>query len=53
MNSITRTPLRVRHETRLRLLQVVRVEQLSPRMRRIVLGGDALDGFATAAATIM
>jgi NADPH-dependent ferric siderophore reductase len=50
MNSITRTPLRVRHETRMRLVQVVRADQPSPRMRRIVLGGDALDGFTTAAA---
>lgn len=32
-----------------RLVQVVRVEPLSPRMRRIVLGGEALDGFVTAA----
>ena len=50
MNSITRTPLRVRHETRIRLVQVRRVEALSLRMRRVVLGGDALDGFVTAAA---
>ncbi len=32
-----------------RLVQVVRAEQVSPRMRRIVLGGEALDGFVTAA----
>lgn len=50
MNALSRTPLRVRHETRRRLLQVLRVEPLTPRMRRIVLGGDALDGFASAAA---
>ncbi len=50
MNALSRTPLRVRHEVRRRLLQVRRVEQLTPRMRRIVLGGDALDGFASAAA---
>ncbi len=50
MNVLARTPLRVRHETRRRLLQVVRVEQPTPRMRRIVLGGDALDGFTSAAA---
>ena len=50
MNALSRTPLRVRHEVRRRLLQVLRVEQLTPRMRRIVLGGEALDGFASAAA---
>ncbi len=50
MNSITRRPLRVRHETRLRLVHVVRVDTLSPRMRRVVLGGEALDGFTSAAA---
>ncbi len=50
MNALARTPLRVRHEVRRRLLQVVRVEQLTPRLRRIVLGGDALNGFTSAAA---
>ena len=50
MNVLARTPLRVRHEVRRRLLQVVRVERLTPRMRRIVLGGDALEGFSSAAA---
>nr|WP_321986346.1 siderophore-interacting protein [uncultured Lichenicoccus sp.] len=48
--TLHRTTLRVRHQTRLRLLQVLRVEQVSPRMRRITLGGEALDGFASAAA---
>jgi NADPH-dependent ferric siderophore reductase len=50
MNHAIRVPIRVRHETRRRLLQVARVEQLSPRMRRIVLAGDELDGFTSAAA---
>ncbi len=50
MNALFRTPLRVRHDIRRRLLQVRRVEQLTPRMRRIVLGGDALEGFVSAAA---
>ena len=50
MNSITRTPLRVRHETKMRLVQVVRVDQISPRMCRIVFGGEALDGFTSVAA---
>jgi NADPH-dependent ferric siderophore reductase len=50
MNSITRTPIRVRHVTKLRLVQVVRADELSPCMRRVVLGGEALDGFTSAAA---
>lgn len=32
-----------------RLVQVVHAEQVSPRMRRITLGGEALEGFVTAA----
>lgn len=43
-------PLRIRHETRTRLLQVARAETLTPRMRRVVLAGEALDGFVSAAA---
>jgi NADPH-dependent ferric siderophore reductase len=50
MNHVTRTPLRVRHRPRLRLVQVARVEQITPRMRRITLTGDELEGFASAAA---
>jgi NADPH-dependent ferric siderophore reductase len=50
MNHVTRTPLRVRHRPTLRLLQVARVEQITPRMRRITLTGDELEGFTTAAA---
>ncbi len=50
MNHSTRTLRRVQHETKLRLLQVLRVEPLSPRMRRIVFGGEALEGFTSAAA---
>jgi NADPH-dependent ferric siderophore reductase len=41
---------RVQHEIKFRLLQVLRVEPLSPRMLRISLGGEALEGFSTAAA---
>lgn len=48
--SLPRTTIRMRHETRYRPLEVVSAETLSPRMRRIVLGGDALAGFTTAAA---
>jgi NADPH-dependent ferric siderophore reductase len=50
MNVITRPLQRVRFETKSRLVQVLRIEPLSPRMRRIVLGGEALEGFASAAA---
>ena len=32
-----------------RFVQVVHAEQVSPRMRRVILGGGALDGFVTAA----
>ncbi len=50
MNHLYRQPIRVRHVTKRRLLQVARVEQISPRMRRIVLTGEALAGFESAAA---
>jgi NADPH-dependent ferric siderophore reductase len=50
MNSIVRTPLRVRHQTRLRLVQVTHVETISPRMRRITFADDALEDFTSAAA---
>ena len=50
MDSLTREPLRVRHPLRLRLAQVIGAEAISPRMRRIALGGEELKGFASAAA---
>jgi len=40
---------RVRHELRFRLLHVLRVEQPTPGLRRITLGGKALAGFVSAA----
>lgn len=40
-----RTPQRVRHELRMRLLEVRDVEALTPNMRRVTLGGDDLEGF--------
>lgn len=40
-----RRPRRVRHEICLRMLEVTRVESLTPHMRRITLGGDELEGF--------
>lgn len=50
MGTTRSRPLRVRHEPRTRMLQVARVEILTPHMRRVVLQGEALDGFASAAA---
>lgn len=44
---MTRTSVRVRHETRLRILDVTAVTDLSPRMRRITLGGEQLAGFTS------
>ncbi len=49
MNQLAPMLPRGRPRPATRLVQVVRVEQVSPRMRRIVLGGEALDGFVTAA----
>jgi NADPH-dependent ferric siderophore reductase len=40
---------RVRHETRLRLLQAKNVEHITPKMLRITVGGDELAGFVSAA----
>ncbi|MES2582186.1 MAG: siderophore-interacting protein [Pseudomonadota bacterium] len=39
---------RVRHEIKRRDLQVLRVEPLSPNIKRVVFGGEALDGFHSA-----
>jgi NADPH-dependent ferric siderophore reductase len=39
---------RVRHETKTRLLQVRDVSRLTPKMVRIVVGGEALSGFVSA-----
>ena len=44
-----RTARRVRHETKTRLLQVREVSRISPKMVRIVVGGEALTGFVSAA----
>jgi NADPH-dependent ferric siderophore reductase len=44
-----RTARRVRHETKMRLLQVREVNRLTPKMVRIVVGGEALAGFISAA----
>jgi len=39
---------RLRHPVKFRHLQVVRVETVTPHMRRIVFGGEALEGFHSA-----
>ena len=44
-----RTARRVRHETKMRLLQVREVSRLTPKMVCVVLGGEALAGFVSAA----
>ena len=38
---------RVRHELKRRVLTVTRVERLAPQMVRVVLGGEALQGFTS------
>ena len=40
---------RLRHDTRLRMLDVLRVERLTPHMQRVTFGGDELRGFLSAA----
>jgi len=40
---------RIRHDLRLRLLQVQGVRPVTPRMLRVTLGGDQLAGFVSAA----
>jgi NADPH-dependent ferric siderophore reductase len=47
--TIERVGRRVRHETKSRLLQVRDVSRLTPRMLRVVVGGEALAGFVSAA----
>jgi NADPH-dependent ferric siderophore reductase len=44
-----RVARRVRHELKLRLLEVQRVESVTPKMVRVTLGGEALAGFVSAA----
>lgn len=42
---------RVRHEPRYRMLEVLEVHELTPRMRRVVLGGPELADFVSLGAT--
>ncbi len=44
-----RTARRVRHETRLRLLQVRDASRITPKMVRIIVEGEELEGFVSAA----
>jgi len=44
-----RTARRVRHEAKRRLLQVGDVNRITPKMARVVFGGDELSGFVSAA----
>jgi NADPH-dependent ferric siderophore reductase len=44
-----RVARRVRHETRIRRVQVHSVAHITPKMVRVVLGGDELMGFVSAA----
>mgnify|MGYP001553646600 CR=1 FL=1 len=39
----------IRHDLKMRLLEVRRVEPVTPGMRRVILGGEALAGFVSAA----
>jgi ferric-chelate reductase (NADPH) len=43
----TRYPQRVRNDLRFRELTVLRVERASAGFQRIVLGGEALEGFSS------
>jgi NADPH-dependent ferric siderophore reductase len=44
-----RTARRIRHESKTRLLQVREVSRITPKMVRIVVAGEALAGFVSAA----
>jgi NADPH-dependent ferric siderophore reductase len=45
-----RTVHLIRHPLKVRLLEVRRVDQISPRMKRVTFGGDDLAGFQSVAA---
>lgn len=49
LSSPARSVQRVRHETKMRVLQVRRVQRLTPQMARVTLGGQDLLGFYSAA----
>jgi NADPH-dependent ferric siderophore reductase len=45
MNHVVSTPVRVRHRPKLRLVQVLEAERISPAIRRITFTGEALADF--------
>lgn len=47
MSEALRIPRRVRHELKFRTLTVASVEDLTPALRRVVLEGEALEGFVS------
>jgi NADPH-dependent ferric siderophore reductase len=47
MTLINKSPQRIRHETRLRLLEVQAVKHITPLMLRVTLAGDQLAGFSS------
>jgi NADPH-dependent ferric siderophore reductase len=47
MTFMNKSPQRIRHETRLRLLEVQAVKQITPMMLRMTLTGDQLEGFTS------
>ena len=49
MTTTYRTVRRVRYDVKRRLLSVRAVERITPKMARITLGGDELQGFTSAA----
>jgi NADPH-dependent ferric siderophore reductase len=49
MTTTYRTVRRIRYDTKLRLLQVREISRITPKMARILLGGDELESFLSAA----
>ena len=47
MTLMNKSPQRIRHETRLRLLDVQAVKHITPLMLRVTLAGDQLAGFSS------
>jgi NADPH-dependent ferric siderophore reductase len=47
MTLMNKSPQRIRHETRLRLLEVQAVKHITPLMLRVTLAGDQLEGFTS------
>ncbi len=47
MTLINKSPQRIRHETRLRRLEVQAIKHITPLMLRVTLAGDELQGFTS------